>query len=256
MTTPRFKLLTMGNPKTAKGRAKGWAVAVLHLAPASLSGFNVCPQSTAGCIAGCLNLAGRGGLAAGGALTLDDVMAGKRSNVIQAARVRRTEWLFDDRAGFLAALTLDIQRFVQWCQREGLKPALRLNGTSDLDWNGIAPGVISMCNLWEVQRYDYTKVANRAKRSAPGMYALTFSLAESNDADALRALDGGMNVAAVFSTPKGKPLPETYTIAGRVIPVIDGDEDDLRFLDPAGVIVGLRAKGPAKRDTSGFVRRV
>jgi hypothetical protein len=62
--------------------------------------------------------------------------------------------------------------------------------------------------------------------------------------DVRLALSNGMNVAAVFHK-----VPETYL--GRT--VINGDETDLRFLDPKGVIVGLKAKGKAKKDTTGFV---
>ena len=255
MTIPRLSLLTMGNPKVAKGRARGFAVAVLHLAPASLSGRNVCPQATQGCIAACLNTAGRGGLAKGGVVSHDDIATGRRTNSVQEARLRRTRFLYEDRTGFLATLRHDVLRFVAWCQREGYKPALRLNGTSDLDWDGMAPALMQEFAGLGVIRYDYTKVAKRAKRVSAD-YRLTFSLAEGNDSAALEALRGGMNVAAVFHVKKGKPLPETYAIAGVSVPVIDGDEDDLRFLDPAGVIVGLRAKGHAKRDTSGFVRPV
>jgi hypothetical protein len=49
-------------------------------------------------------------------------------------------------------------------------------------------------------------------------------------------------------------LPATFTIGGKSFPVINGDETDLRFLDAKGVIVGLRAKGKARKDTTGFVR--
>jgi hypothetical protein len=95
-----------------------------------------------------------------------------------------------------------------------------------------------------VQFYDYTKRANR--KDLPSNYRLTFSLAENNDAAAEVALRNGINVAAVFHK-----VPQSYM--GRT--VINGDEHDLRFLDPVGVIVGLKAKGNARYDTtSGFVR--
>jgi hypothetical protein len=58
----QYELLTVGNPKTAKGKELGYAVAVLHLAPSTLSGHNVCPMASDGCIAACLNTAGRGGI--------------------------------------------------------------------------------------------------------------------------------------------------------------------------------------------------
>ena len=95
----------------------------------------------------------------------------------------------------------------------------------------------------DVQFYDYTKISNR--RRLPANYDLTFSLADGNCADAIVALASGLNVAAVFR----KVLPASHL--GR--PVVDGDKSDLRFLDERGVIVGLTAKGKAKKDTSGFV---
>ena len=250
MNPPRTKLLTLsGNPKTAKGRAKGYAVAVLHLAPASLSGRNVCPAATKGCIAACLNTAGRGGIAKGGLLTHADIAAG-RTNTVQEARLRRTRMLYEDRAGFMAALLDDVRRFVAWCRAEGFSPVLRLNGTSDLDWDGMAPATMAAIRDLGVIRYDYTKVANRLTKRRDAVH-LTLSLTEGNDQGAADWLEAGGTVAAVF---RSKALPDTYTLAGRTFRVVSGDDDDLRFLDPAGVIVGLYAKGNAKRDASGFVR--
>jgi hypothetical protein len=86
---------------------------------------------------------------------------------------------------------------------------------------------------------------------------LTFSLSEANEAAACIWLNNGGNVAVVFSTKKGKPLPTTYVLGGKEFPVFDGDDTDLRFLDPkGGHIIGLHAKGRARKDTSGFVRKV
>ena len=252
---PRMALLTVGNPKVAKGRAKGYAVAVLHLAPHTLGGRNVCPAATPGCIASCLNLAGRGGLAPGAALTHAEVATGARTNPIQAARMRRTALLWGDRPAFAAALLSDATRFAAWARANGWQPVLRLNGTSDLDFDAVLPGVVAALRDLGVIRYDYTKVRNRMKRAAPD-YSLTFSLAEGNDAQAADWLRAGGRAAAVLRVRKGQPLPATLTLDGQAFPVVDGDVDDLRFLDPEGVVVGLRAKGPAKRDRSGFVRDV
>jgi len=103
-----------------------------------------------------------------------------------------------------------------------------------------------------VQFYDYTKIPRPYLR-ARGNYHVTFSLSESNSATAIDALKHGVNVAAVFHVKRGQPLPETFLGA----PVIDGDLHDLRFLDGyRGAVIGLRAKGKAKRDTSGFVQLV
>ena len=82
----------------------------------------------------------------------------------------------------------------------------------------------------------------------PDNYHLTFSKSECNDSDVNKVISAGGNVAAVFSTKKADELPESYK--GR--DVVDGDKTDLRFLDRDGVFVGLRAKGDARSDRSGF----
>jgi hypothetical protein len=101
----------------------------------------------------------------------------------------------------------------------------------------------------EVQFYDYTKVLGR-KVVDIANYHLTFSAADGNDSDVAKAIQQGYNVATVFGIKKTLPMPETYM----GMPVFNGDESDLRFLDPKGVVVGLYAKGKAKKDTTGFVK--
>ena len=228
-------LLTVGNPKLLKGQKKGYLSSVLHLAPADLSGKNTCPKATAGCKAACLNTAGRGGI----------FKKGETTNTIQQARIRKTKMFFENRNTFMLDLFKEIQATIKKAEKQGLIPVFRLNGTSDLSWEKYE--VISGKNIFqmfpEVQFYDYTKILGRKVSHIPN-YHLTFSKADGNDMDVRLAASNGMNIAAVF-----KELPETYI--GR--PVINGDETDLRFLDPKGVIVGLKAKGKAKKDTSGFV---
>lgn len=202
----------------------------MHLAPYTLSGHQTCPKATPGCSAACLNTAGMGTF----------------SNV-QNARIEKTKLFFEQRTQFLAMLVKEIASAERKAIREGKQLTVRLNGTSDLQWEvyrafdgktifEVFPGVIF---------YDYTKIVKRDANPFPN-YAITFSAADGNDTDVLTAIDKGMNVAVVFSGE----LPQTWN--GR--PVIDGDVDDLRFLDPAGVIIGLRAKGKAKKDTTGFVK--
>ena len=231
-----MKLLTIGNPKIAKGQARGYLSAVLHLAPADLSGRNVCQYSSAACRAVCLNTAGRGGT----------FRKGETTNAIQEARKARTRFFFEARLTFLAQLAEEIAAHVRRAARVRLIPTIRLNGTSDLPWERIrtADGRTIFETFPTVQFYDYTKVPGRA---CPANYHLTFSLSESNDVSASQALRAGLNVAVVFRT---KAFPATYM--GR--PVVNGDETDLRFLDASGVIVGLSAKGRAKHDASGFVK--
>lgn len=224
-----FKLLSTANPKIQKGTKLGYLSFILHLAPADLSGHEVCPKRTEGCTRACLNTAGRGGM----------FKRGETTNVIQRARIRKTRRFFEDREGFLRDLEQDIQRAIRYAERKGLTPVFRLNGTSDLSWEKY--GIIE--KFPTVQFYDYTKVLGRKVAHLPN-YHLTFSAADGNDADVARAMLQGMNVTVVFDK-----IPETYR--GR--PVFNADDTDLRFLDPKGVVLGLKAKGRAKKDTTGFV---
>jgi hypothetical protein len=226
-----FKLLSTANPKIQKGTKLGYLSFILHLAPADLSGKNTCPKSTAGCRAACLNTAGRGGM----------FKRGETTNAIQKARIRKTVQYWFDREQFLADLEADIRKGIKFAEKQGLIPVFRLNGTSDLSvekW-----GIIE--KFPTVQFYDYTKVLGRKVAHLPN-YHLTFSAADGNDADVAKAIAQGMNIAMVFDR-----VPATYM----GLEVIDADETDLRFLDPKGVIAGLKAKGKAKKDTSGFVRK-
>jgi hypothetical protein len=248
-----FRLLTPGNPKTEKGRGAGYWTFILHLAPASLSGFNVCAMATAGCKAACLNTAGRGGIMAGhGILTADDVAAGLH-NTIQKARIRKTKAFFALRNEFMAVLVADISKAIKLARRNGFTPVFRLNGTSDIRWETVrdANGRNVFEHFPQVQFYDYTKIANR--RGIPSNYALTFSLADGNEAHARAALANGLNVAAVFSDKARVSRAISEGFLGH--PVANGDDTDLRFLDPANHVIALYAKGNAKRDTSGFVVR-
>jgi hypothetical protein len=250
--TNTIKLLTTGNPKVAKGQSQGYLTNILHLAPSRMSGYNTCPMATKGCAAACLNTAGRGGLFAGhatgvlsGADLVQAIMDGRITNKIQLARIARTRFFFENRAAFMAQLVKEVKAAIKRAAKYNLTPVFRLNGTSDIRWETVkVDGFDNIMAMFpNVQFYDYTKIANR--RDLPANYHLTFSLAESNLADAERALANGMNVAAVFRT-----VPKVFLS----VPVIDGDATDLRFLDPKGVIVGLKAKGKAKKDDSGFVQ--
>jgi hypothetical protein len=229
-----FKLLSTANPKIQKGTKMGYLSFILHLAPADLSGRETCPKRTAGCTASCLNTAGRGGM----------FKRGENTNMIQKARIRKTQYFFNERDAFMLDLYKDIQKAIKFAERQGLTPVFRLNGTSDLSWEKYTVGTTDM-NLFQlfptVQFYDYTKVLGR-KVAQYKNYHLTFSKADGNDSDVAEALFQGMSVVAVYDAiPAGVP---------------SADETDLRFLDPKGVMLGLKAKGRAKKDYSGFVIRV
>jgi hypothetical protein len=237
-----MKLLSTGNPKILKGMKQGYNTYILHLAPANLSGHETCPKRTAGCTDSCLNTAGRGGM----------FKKGETTNTIQKARIRKTQLFFSNRDEFFHQLINDIELGIKQSARLGLTPVFRLNGTSDLSFEkysimGTGKNIFQL--FPQVQFYDYTKILGR-KIAHIDNYHLTFSAADGNDADVLSAMAQGYNVATVFGLKKTQPMPETYN--GRT--VFNGDESDLRFLDPKGVIVGLYAKGKAKKDTSGFVK--
>ena len=228
-----FKLLSTANPKIQKGTKLGYLSFILHLAPSTLSGHNTCPKATKGCIAACLNTAGRGGM----------FKRGETTNVIQKARIRKTNYFYNDRAGFMLDLMQDIKKGIRLANKLGLEPVFRLNGTSDLSWEKYE--MTEGKNVFDVfagiQFYDYTKVLGRKVKHIEN-YHLTFSKADGNDSDVAEALMQGMSVVAVYDKiPEGVP---------------SADETDLRFLDPKGIMLGLKAKGKAKKDYTGFVIRL
>jgi hypothetical protein len=240
-----MKLLSTGNPKVLKGMKQGYNTYILHLAPANVSGYETCPKRTAGCTAACLNTAGRGGM----------FKKGESTNVIQEARKRKTLFFFEERTGFMEWLVKDIELAIKQSIKKKLIPVFRLNGTSDLAWEKYE--VVRNGKLYrnifsafpDVQFYDYTKILGRKIQNIEN-YHLTFSAADGNDADVRKAIKQGYNVATVFGLKKTESMPDEYM----GLPVFNGDESDLRFLDPEGVVVGLYAKGKAKKDTSGFVK--
>lgn len=241
-----MKLLSTGNPKILKGIKYGFNSYILHLAPADLSGYETCAKRTKGCTAVCLNKAGRGGM----------FKKGETTNVIQQARIRKTKAFFENRAQFMADLVADIELAIKQSARLNLVPVIRLNGTSDLAFEkyAVIRNGVTYTNIFaafdNIQFYDYTAILGR-KVSFIKNYQLTFSAKESNHADVEKAITQGYNVAMVFDT-----LPDTYM----GLKVINADDSDLRFLDSqlsgGQVICGLKAKGPAKKDNSGFVRRI
>ena len=237
----KYNVLTEGNIKIQKGEKKGFYSVILHFAPSIFSGYQVCPKASAGCIATCLNTAGRGGM----------FKAGENTNTIQEARKRRTRMFFEQRAAFMDLLVADIEHAVKRAAKLDLTLTVRLNGTSDLPWEKIRIGTFR--NIMErfpnVQFYDYTKIIQRVLSSnLPSNYHLTFSASEDNHAQARTLLSLGYSVTVVCTR-------EVKEWAVSNANAIDGDETDLRFLDVPGSIVALSAKGRAKKDTSGFVIR-
>lgn len=225
-----MKLLNAGNAKTIKGEKLGFKTFGIHLSPSDKSGYNSCKWASKGCRMACLDTAGMGNF----------------SNV-QASRIAKTRFFFEQPGDFLAQLRKEIKAAIRNAKRNGLTPCFRLNLTSDIAWEDT--GIIA--EFPEVQFYDYTKGAARMSSylagGLPSNYHLTFSRSErKSDTPAAKGfLVSGGNVAVVF---RGA-LPATW----QGFPVINGDESDLRFLDTPGSVIGLVEKGMAKKDETGFV---
>ena len=230
-------LSVSADAKTVKGETLGFLTGILYLAPANTTKWNTCSMAkTAKCDVACLFSAGRGAFSS-----------------VQTARINKTVWFFTERNSFMQQLVVDITKLVNKATKQGLKPLVRLNGTSDIRWETVGftdVNGIEYVNIFsafpDVQFYDYTKDANR--RDLPANYDLTFSYSgvEGFQPFVAKALKKQMRIAVVFR--KEQDIPSTFM----GIPVVSGDNSDVRHLDDK-VIVGLYAKGKAKLDTTGFV---
>ena len=216
-----MKLLSVNSDaKTVKGLKRGYLTGILYLIPSSV----LCPCCSDGCRRACLVSAGHG-----------------QMKSVYKARARKTQMYLHQFNMFKKFLVEDIQKLVKQAERKGLTPCVRINGTSDIDIQEVFGDVLDMFE--SVQFYDYTKVWSREVYKKN--YHLTYSRSEQTPFEDIEdAIYSGKNVAVVFDK-----VPEEW----KGLKTIVGDESDLRFLDPQGVIVGLTAKGKAKKDTSGFV---
>jgi hypothetical protein len=219
------------NPKIKKNQKVGVLGTILHLSPATISGQEFCPGRSPGCTSACLNTAG------------NPAYAKAKAN----GRLRRSRLLIERPKLFRDILMLEIAAHVRAAERANMVPSVRLNGTSDLPWYRRFPEIFS--EFPGVDFVDYTKVLPISAQMPPN-YHLTFSLSENNLDKAVEAARRGFNVAVVF-----EKVPEFYTLGSKTFPVFPGDDSDYRPLDPKGVIVGLKAKGLARKDYSGFVIR-
>lgn len=227
-------LLSKGstNTKTAKNDLETF---ILYLAPANtVEGFNLCPFASKGCTDSCLYTSGRG-----------------RFSNVQLSRINKTKFWGYDRANFYIQLANEILSIHDKAIKKGIKIAIRLNGTSDIDHLDLLrrySGIDFLETFYDnLLFYDYTKNFNHIRKYIGSTYKLTFSRSETNENDAYLTLKNGGNVAIVFAGE----LPEFWN----GYPVINGDETDLRYFDPENVVIGLKAKGDAKKDQTGFVVR-
>jgi hypothetical protein len=253
---PKLRILRSGDPKTTFGQMSPAEILEKHGLPNFLLGSSLktkkslgigvlakvlfltpgvfCPNATQGCLEACLGHS-----------------SGRMQMPTHAlARDRRTALYVEKKQLFLQMLTVEISRLEEEARRLGLVPAVRLNGSSDLPWERLHAEIFK--EFPNVQFFDYTKAPARMERFVkdptwPKNYHLTFSAQPNNHKDARKFLDHGGTVAVVF----WPELPQSHW--GK--PVSDGDKHDARFLDQPGTIVGLKAKGKAKHDQSGFTVR-
>ena len=236
------------NAKTVKGEKLGYLTGVLYLAPATLSGYQVCAMAaTAQCAEACLNLAGLGGV----------------YTSIQRARIAKTRRFFEDRDNFMRDIVKSIRALIKLARKtrrdskgryaKRFQVLVRLNGTSDIRWELIPVTIdgITYANLMEAFPdlifYDYTKLVNR--KGIPENYDLTFSYSgvKAYQPQVAKAQKTLMRIAVVFRHVEA--IPKSFL----GLRCIGGDNSDVRHIERQNVVVALYAKGPAKHDTTGFV---
>lgn len=231
------RIFSSDNPKAIKARQYGYMNAIHYMAPASLAGVgNLCPSASQGCIDLCL------GQHSGAATYYPSVI---QSRIAKARRFMK------ERHAYLSDMARAIQSEIRKAKRNGLRLCVRPNGSTDIAFEAIRDkdGKTLIERFPDIQFTDYTKSVKRALAFAagkmPANYSLTFSRSETNETDCIRVLQAGGNVAVVF-----RNKPDNW----HGFSVIDGDEHDLRHLDPRGVVVALSPKGAkARKDKSGFV---
>jgi hypothetical protein len=233
-----YLLSINADAKTSKGETFGFLTGILYLAPYKTTRYNVCSMAgVAKCDEGCLFTAGRGAM-----------------NSVAQGRINKTLWFFEERDTFMQQLAMNIRQLVAKATKRNLIPLVRLNGTSDIRWEIVAftdvDGIVYdniMSAFPDVQFYDYTKDVNR--KALPVNYDLTFSYSgvAAYQPYVNKAIDAGMRIAVVFRTVAA--IPKRF----KGMPVIGGDNSDIRHLEDKAVVVALYAKGKAKLDMTGFV---
>jgi hypothetical protein len=228
------------NAKTIKGEKYNIKTAILYLMPSDKSGVQLCPMAKiAGCEKACLFTAGRGAMSS-----------------VMLSRLRKTLYFNQYRDQFMLQLQSELIRERAKAKRRGYKLIVRLNGTSDIRWENVNIGYAYaniMQALPDIQFYDYSKIANR--RNIPANYDITFSYSGVAEYKPFveKAVANGERIAVVF---RNRSIVEQMLTNGETflgLTVVDGDNTDIRHLDPKGAVVALYAKGKARYDQSGFV---
>ena len=234
LNLPYRPILGESSTKTVKGEKLGFLTGIVYLVPDE----KLCPLAKlAGCFEGCLNTAGRGAF-----------------NSVQKARQAKTRFFYDQQKAFLLSLAADVFALQQKAKRLNLIPLVRPNGTSDIPYENLI--IWDNKNLFqlfpEIQFYDYTKHPNRnLNGKTTGNYDLTYSFSAITPKPiSIKGLSNPHNSRAAVVFQKREDIPKSF----RTWPVVDGDDTDVRHIEPKSVVVALYAKGKAKRDVSGFAQ--
>lgn len=227
-------VLGEASAKTVKGETLGFLTGIIYLTPDD----DLCPLARlAGCMKPCLREAGRG-----------------RMSSVKRARRKKTQFFKQHREAFMLSFAADVHSLAIRAARLGMIPLVRPNGTSDIPFENIevVDGKTIFQLFPDITFYDYTKHPSRdlAGKTA-GNYDLTYSFSGLTPKPiTIKGLTNPHNrrTAVVFS--RREDIPDSF----RGWPVVDGDNTDVRHIEPDRVVVALYAKGKAKHDTSGFVQ--
>lgn len=226
-------ILGQASAKTIKGQKIGYLTAICYLVPDE----KLCPfAKIAGCFDGCLKSAGRGAF-----------------DSVQAARAAKTEFFYNNQRAFMLSMCADVWSLARKAAAIGLTPLVRPNGTSDIPYENILIDGQTIFQIFaDVQFYDYTKHPSRnlVGKTAEN-YDLTYSFSALTPKPiSIKGLTNPANKRTAVVFMRKEDIPTTF----RTWPVVDGDDTDVRHIEPNNVVVALYAKGKAKRDTGGFVQ--
>ena len=231
---PYRPILGESSAKTIKGEEIGFLTGIVYLTPDD----ELCPLARlAGCLGPCLKSAGRGAF-----------------NSVQKARKAKTEFFKNHREAFMLSLCADVWSLVRKARNLGMIPLIRPNGTSDIPFENI-PVVMgqTIFQLFpHVQFYDYTKHPNRNLEGKTACnYDLTYSFSALTPKPiSIKGLQNPNNRRTAVVFQRKEDIPSSF----RGWPVVNGDDTDVRHIEPSNVVVALYAKGKAKHDATGFVQ--
>ena len=221
------------NTKIVKNQKLGFLTGIIHMAPADVSGYELCTHyKQAGCKDACLVSSGRGCM-----------------GPVEMSRLRKSWFYKEYPKEFEALLRKELDSLVRIAKRDGLIPLVRLNGTSDIVYERKLLEIFA--DYPSVQFYDYTKSGSRLGKS-PSNYDLTFSYSAklSYQGEVIKAINNGSRIAIVFKNQNQVNHAindkQGLYIHNKWFPLVSGDDSDVRHLDDNGVAVALYFKGSKK----------